>query len=198
MLVPPPPESPPLKLDQEPLLSARIASWGPAFAMKMICSHSAARVRGRKLHPSLPKASLNAWPVEGVLKTCSTSPTPCAAPRGGPAPCTRLQLTWPRTQGPHCVAAQTGQGMLWRAGHGLGPGELETQTEPSVRRDHGGRADNVPIQEPGYQRNQTPRHHDLGSAGRSFGGDQGVKDGSDHRSPHRALKAPPVHTLAST
>lgn len=134
-LAPPPPGSPSLgvKLDQAPLCSAPTASWGPAFAVKMLCSHSAARVRGRKLHLSLPRALLSAWPVDGAPKTRSPGPLPVPLPVAAQRPAARLQLTWPQAQGPHCAPELAGKGMLWRVGRGRGPRQPGTQTEPSGR-----------------------------------------------------------------
>lgn len=75
--------------------------------------------------------------------------------------------------------------LLWRVGRGLGPDrwrQMETQTKPSLR-GCGCPAHNALIQEPAHQRNQMPRGHELGSAGRSFGGHQWDTGISECRSP---------------
>lgn len=82
---------------------------------------------------------------------------------------------------------------------------METQTKPSLRGSWLP-VDNALIQEPAYQRNQMPGGHELGSAGRSFGGHQWDMGITECRSPALPLctkalpggtpQALPVSTLA--
>lgn len=143
----------------------------------------------------------------GAPKRCSPGPDCLCCSLGCPEhPCPALCGLAPAhlakgTRAP-CMPEWTGKGvMLWRVELGPGPRQMETHTKPSLRGSWQG-ADNALIQDPGYQRNQMPRGRELGSAGRSLGGDQwdmGISDAalpSPHRRSPRGSPSGPacVHT----